>query len=120
MGDRAGGPRGAIRRSHAMTVDRVEFAPAAVVLFLVIGAGLLWSRTRRTSSLSQFIASGILFSGVVLEQIRWLYVLPSDQSVFANVMRSETMHITMGLAQLIGIVTFLSSYLWFALTHKRI
>jgi hypothetical protein len=98
----------------------VEVAPTAVVLFLVFGSGLLWSRTRRTSSLLQFIASALLFAGVVLEQIRWLFVLPSDQSAFAHVMRSETMGITMASTQLIGIVAFLSSYLWFALTHKRI
>jgi hypothetical protein len=98
----------------------VEFSPTAVVFFLTLGGGLLWSRTRRASSLLQFIASGILFAGIILEQIRWNFVLPSDQSVFANVMRSEAMHITTASAQLIGIVIFLSSYLWFALAHKRI
>jgi hypothetical protein len=97
-----------------------EFAPTAVVLFLVVGAGLLWRGTRCASSLSQFVASGLLFAGVVLEQMRWLFVLPSDQSAFAHVMRSETMRITIASAQWIGIVAFLSSYLWFALTHKRI
>jgi hypothetical protein len=71
----------------------VAFAPTAVVVLLALGGGLLWSRTRRASSLLQFIGSGILFAGIVLEQIRWLFVLPSDQSVFANVMRSEAMHI---------------------------
>ena len=98
----------------------VEFGPTAVALSLAIGAGLLWSRTKRVSTLLQFAASVILFSGIVLEQIRWLYVLPTDQSVFANAMRSEAMHITIASAQLIGMVAFLSSYLWFALTQKRI
>ena len=98
----------------------IEFAPTAVVLSLVVGAGVLWNRTRSPSSCSQFIAAGVLFAGVVFEQIRWLVVLPADQSAFALLMRSETMRIVMASAQWIGVVAFLSSYLWFALTHKRI
>ena len=98
----------------------IEFAPTAAAILLVISAGLLWGRTRSTSSLSQFVAAGLLFAGVVSEQIRWLFVLPPDQSALAHLMRSETMRIMMASAQWIGVVVFLSSYLWFALTHKRI
>ena len=87
-----------------------QFVPTGLLFFIVIGAGVLWSRTRRVSSLAQFVASLFVFSGFALEQVRWFFVLPADQSVFADVMRSGPMHVAMSLAQLLGSVTFSVGY----------
>jgi hypothetical protein len=95
-----------------------DFALPAMLLCVTIGAGLLWSRTRRAATLVQFVASVLLFVGLVLERIRWLYVLPADQSVFAHVIRSDLMHIAMSSAQFIGMAAFAISYLCYAARHK--
>ncbi len=96
----------------------VDFAPTAMLFCVAIGAGFLWSRTRRASSLAQFISSVLLFAGFALGQIRWLLVTPYDHSVFANVMRSEPMRISMSLAEFIGMGTFAISYLCYALRRN--
>ena len=98
----------------------VEFARTAAVCLLVVGAALLWSRTRRASSLSQLVGAGLVLVGTLLQQTRWLFVSPADQSAFATVMRSEQMHLVMFSALLVGVVTFLSGYLWSAFSSQRI
>ena len=96
----------------------IDLALPAMVLCVTIGAGLLWSRTRRASMLVQFVASVLLFVGLVLERIPWLYVLPADQSAFADVMRSDLMDISMSSAQFIGMAAFAIGYLSDAALHK--
>ena len=98
----------------------VDIARAAAVCLLVIGADFLWRRTRRASTLSQLVGAGLVLLGTLLEQIRWLFVLPADQSAFASVMRSEQMHIVTFSVLVVGVVTFLSGYFWFAFSRERI
>ena len=90
------------------------FVPSALLFCIVIGAAILWSRTRRISTLAQLVASVLAFVGVALEQIRWLFVLPADQSMFAHVMRSDPMDASIKLAQLLGSVAFAVAYFCYA------
>ena len=97
-----------------------DVAPNVMLLCVVVGAGVLWRRTKRALCLAQFIASLLLFVGFAFDQLRWSSVSSGDHSVYADVMRSEPMRIGMGLAFYFGCLGFALSYVWFALTHKRI
>ncbi len=96
----------------------VESAPTMMSLFVALGAGLLWSRTRRASTLAQFISSVLLLAGLGLYELRWRFTTPFDHSAFADVMRSESMRVSISLAQFIGIVAFAISYLCYALRRS--
>ena len=97
-----------------------DVAPSVMLLCVTVGAGVLWHRTKRSSSLVQFIGSLLLFAGFALQQLRWSTVTPYDHSLYADVMRSEPMRIGMGLAFYIGLGIFAISYAWFARAHERI
>ena len=94
--------------------------PSVALLCVVVGASLLWLRTKRTASLLQLVASVLLFFGITLDRIRWQLVTPYDHSVFADVMRSESMRIAMLLAPLLGLLFFSVGYLCYARTQERI
>ncbi len=98
----------------------IDVAPVVMLLCVAVVAGVLWRRTRRASSLAQFIASVLLFAGFALYHFRRWYVTPYDHSAYADAMRSEPMRISTDIAQFIGMVVFAIGYLWYALTHKRI
>lgn len=96
-----------------------DVMPVIAFICVVAGAALLWSRTRRASSLLQLIASVLLFLGVALNRVRWL--LPPDaNSIFADALRSEPMRIAMTLVPLLALIPFSISYLWYASTQERI
>jgi hypothetical protein len=97
-----------------------DVAPLLMLLCVAVGAGVMWRRTKRGSSLVQFIGALLIFAGFTFQQLRWQSVTPYDQSVYADVMRSEPMRIGMGFAFYIGCLAFAISYVRFALTHKRI
>ena len=97
-----------------------DVAPIVMLLCVVVGACILWRRTKRALCLAQFIASLLLFGGFAFQPLRWSSVTSYDHSVYAEVMSSKAMRIGMGLALYIGCLAFSISYVWFALTHKRI
>jgi TRAP-type mannitol/chloroaromatic compound transport system permease large subunit len=97
-----------------------DVVPFAALLCVVVGAALLWIRTKRTSAMLQMVASVLLFLGMALDRVRWQFVTPYDNSAFADVLRSESMRIVMLLAPLLGLTVFSISYLWYARAQKRI
>ena len=97
-----------------------DLAPVLMLLCVAVGAGVLWRRTKRVSSLAQVIGAILIFAGLAFQQLRWLSVMPHDQSIYAEVMRSDPMRIGMGLTFYVGCLAFALSYAWFALTHERI
>ncbi len=97
-----------------------DVLPVAALICVVVGASLLWIRTKRTSSLLQMVASVLLFFGITLDRVRWQFVTPDDHSAFADVLRSESLRIAMLLAPLLGLIVFSIGYLWYARTQERI
>lgn len=97
-----------------------DLAPVAFPLCVVIGSVLVWRRTRRASALAQLIGAALVFIGWGLFKLRWSTVEPTDLSLYAETLRSETMRITMLLAPLIGLAVFSIGYLSYAVKTKRI
>ncbi len=109
-----------------MTLDDFLFhlvwdvTPIVALFCVVLGAALLWRFTRRASSLLQLVASVFLFFGIGLHRVRWQLVTPYDNSVFADVLRSEALRVAMLIAQSVGFALFAASYLWYARGQRRI
>ena len=98
----------------------LDVIPVVMLLCIAVGAGVLWHRTRRSSSLAQFVGSLLLFAGFAISQLRLLSTSPYSQSAYAEALRSDTMRTLETYAAFIGIVIFAFGFLRYALTSKRI
>jgi hypothetical protein len=94
-----------------------EFTPTLIVLCLVIGASLLWNRSKRISALAQLLASaGLLF--VALVEHLQSFATPFDKSSFAQVLWSPwTPEAKIGIAFASAIV-FSVAYLCYSIRSK--
>ena len=102
---------------------RHEAMPSVLGLCVVVAAALLWRRTRRTSTLVQFVGSLLFFAGLAFYALKWQIMgseFEAPASDFARLMRSDSMQIAADFAWNIGFTLFAISYLVYALRQKRV
>ncbi len=93
--------------------------PLWILLVIVVGAGLLWRRTRRAPDLAQFVASCLFLAAVAFDYVHPRIITP-ESSALERALQSDAVRITVSFTEFLGFSVFSASYLWHALTHKRI
>jgi hypothetical protein len=98
-------------------VRYAQFGPTLLILCLAVGSVLLWSRTRRVSTLLQFISTTELFVFTLLFNLRSILVSdPFHPPLWARILSSDVVEV----AQVFGVVAFPIGYLWYAIQRKNI
>jgi nitrogen fixation-related uncharacterized protein len=87
--------------------------PVALLLCIVVGAGLLWRRNRRASTLTQLIGSSLICYSLALNAFRY-----PPYSIGFN--QFEPIRISIDIAVDIGLPLFAISYLVYAIRRKSI
>jgi hypothetical protein len=87
--------------------------PIAVPLCVVVGAALLWRRTRRASAVVQLVGSTLILYAMIVNQFWW-------HSNGLDAVRSEPVRISMDIAMFLGFLLFPVSYLLYAVRQMRI
>jgi hypothetical protein len=98
-----------------------EMIPTVVLLCVVVGSSLLWTRTKRVPALLQLIASSVLLLETLLENFRTIAnITPYDSWWFSRLLWSRAFADTMIPVTMVCVIIFAAAYLCYALGHKRI
>ncbi len=81
---------------------------------------MLWSRTRRASTLMQFISATALSLFGLLFNIRSLFVDPFQPPLLARIVWSNSVNQIIGVAQVFCVVAFPLGYLWYAVQQNHL
>jgi hypothetical protein len=90
-----------------------------LALTLVIGAAVLWLRTKRLPALIQVITSGVVLALVALEALA-RYLDEHQMPDLLQFFRLPLVELVEQIIIIIGFVDFPAAYLWHAFTEKRI
>src|SRR3954447_16082149 len=87
-----------------------------IFLCLVVGAAVLWKKTRHTAALLQLIASSLIFVLLAVESLAH-YLVSAGKSELLGVIYGPHVQPVGQIAFLIAFVVFPVGYLWYALSH---
>lgn len=90
-----------------------------LLLVLVVGAAVLWTRTKRPAALIQFIASSVVFVLVVLEQVA-KYLDSIGKPALWQSIRDPQAESVAQILIIVSFVAFPAAYIWDAFRQKRI
>jgi hypothetical protein len=91
-------------------------APGVLMLCVVVGAVLLWKRTRHASALVQLVAASLL---VMDWAITGIYELASESNTWLGTrFWSEPFQTVRHFTVSVALVVFPIAYLWYAFTQK--
>src|SRR4051794_21364441 len=88
-----------------------DVAPVVFLFCVLLGSVLVWTRAPNAATLAQVVGATLGFIGWGLTTLRWSTVNPSDASLYAEMLQSEAMRITMLFAPLVGLALFSIGYL---------
>src|SRR5215510_3039822 len=95
----------------SMLVRYLQFGPTLLFLCLAAGSFLLWSRTKRASTLLQLISATALFLFGLLFNIRSIFVDPFHPPLWARILWSNPINQIIEVAQVLCAVAFPIGYL---------
>ena len=84
---------------------------------VVIGAGVLWTRTKRLPALLQLIMGGIDFFLLAAKQVA-LYLRAAGKTDFYDFTCDPNVEEASGITLMISVAVFPILYLWYALGEK--
>ena len=90
-----------------------------LALALLIGAAVLWSRTKRLPALIQVISSAVVLALVALEALA-KYLDEHQNPSLRQFLDTPLVEFIGQVIIIIGFVAFPAAYLWHAFTEKRI
>src|SRR4051794_6381174 len=85
---------------------------------LLIGAGVIWLRTKRLPVLIQLISSGLLVAMISLEALA-RYMYDHEKTGPWQFLRWSSVELVEQIVVIIALVGFPAGYLWHAFTEKR-
>jgi hypothetical protein len=91
-----------------------------MTLLLLIGAIILWRKTKRASALLQLFAASVLFLFIWLELIAQFLAIVCHRTQLLDALRGSRVQTVGWIALLISGFAFLVGYIWYAVAHKRI
>jgi hypothetical protein len=98
----------------------MDLASLSFAVLLLVGAAILWRRTKRASSLLQLIACSVFFVVIGLEQVAQFLAIVCGRTEFLDALRTSSYASVQWVAFVISAVGFPIGYTWYAITHKRI
>ncbi|PYI92772.1 MAG: hypothetical protein DME97_08075 [Verrucomicrobia bacterium] len=87
-------------------------------LVALVGAAVLWTKTRRAAALVQMIACLVIFLILALEQVAE-YLMRAAKPQLLNFINGADMQFGGQILLIICFVALPIGYLWYALTQKR-
>jgi hypothetical protein len=87
-----------------------------IFLCLVVGAAVLWKKTKRAAVLLQLIASSLIFVLLAVESLAH-YLVSIGKSQLLDVIYGPHVQPVGQIAFLVAFVVFTVGYLWYALFH---
>jgi hypothetical protein len=91
-----------------------------LTLLLLIGAVILWRKTKRLSVLLQLFAASVLFVVIWLELLAQFLAIVCGRTEFLDALRTSTYMSVQWVAFVISGFAFPIGYICYAITHKRI
>ena len=110
---------GAVPVMHDIPFVIFDASLPIFVLVLLVGAALLWTRTRHISALLQLIPCCILFVLAALDELR-RFLDRADNSQLSDLMRQSATRVFVQITGLLCFVFFLVGYIWNARRPNRI
>jgi hypothetical protein len=98
----------------------MDLIPPAITLLLLVGAIILWRRTKRASALLQLFAASGLFLFMWLELIAQFLAIVCHRTQLLDALRGSHVQTAEWIVLLISGFAFPVGYLWYALTQERI
>ena len=106
---------------HFLHIWFWHFMPVLWLLCIVVGALLLWRRTKHIAALAQFVAAAGFFVCIFVDWLREFSAPPPfDTSWFAKLVWSSHLSDFGFIVMIICVLVFPIAYLWYAITQKRI
>jgi hypothetical protein len=102
-----------------MLLQLFEILLPVVLLILVVGAAILWTKTRGMAVLLQLIAFSLAFLLQLVQSLAH-YLMKFGKSALFDVTNTESWRGVAQIGFLIILITLPVGYLWYALSHKRI
>jgi hypothetical protein len=102
-----------------MLLQLFEVLLPVVFLILVVGAAILWAKTRRAAVLLQLIGFSLAF---LLQLVQSLAncLMKFGESALYDATNTESWRGVSQIGFLVIVIAFPAGYLWYALSHKRI
>ena len=89
------------------------------MLTFVIGAAVLWARTKRFAALVQCIACSLIFLFLLADLVAF-HLMPTGKPELLDFMRDPNVRRVGEVVLIICLFGFPGGYLWYALREKRI
>ncbi len=90
-----------------------------LLLTLLVGAAILWTRTKRCAALIQLIACSIVSVLVAVDQLAF-YLDSASRSGLLQLIRNPHVELVGQILIIASFVTFPGAYIWYVVRQKRI
>ena len=96
-----------------------DAVPGLFLLGILVGAALLWKRTKRVPALMQLIGIALVDLGWGFAKFQQLAVSAAGKSL-PEALWSESLELPTIVVCGIGVILFVIAYIWHAATQRRI